>query len=65
MAITESKEGMEERRKKEKGARKEGERKKEGRGKRKKEKREGGRKGERKRERKQQVLARMWRNRNF
>lgn len=26
---------------------------------------EGGRKGERKRERKQQVLARMWRNRNF
>lgn len=30
-----------------------------------KDKREGGRKGERKRERKQQVLARMWRNRNF
>lgn len=52
MAITESKEGMEERRKKEKGERKEGERKKEGRGKRKKEKREGGRKEGRERERK-------------
>ena len=46
---------MEERRKMEKGETKKGERKKE----------EGGRKGERKRERKQQVLARMWRNRNF
>ena len=40
--------------------RKEGGRKKEGGG-----KREGERKRERKRERKQQVLARMWRNRNL